>query len=127
MFTYELVTYKIVDADTLDMEADLGFRNKHSDRFRLAGINAGESNTDIGRDGILFVQQWFIQHKAPWALRTLKDRQEKFGRYLAIVQAVDGHILNDDLVDAGLAVKWDGKGKKPTPPGRKEETPNVGF
>lgn len=36
-------------------------------------------------------------------VRTLKDRREKYGRYLAVVYLFDGRNLNQLLVDQGHA------------------------
>lgn len=48
-------------------------------------------------------------------LRTHKDQQEKYGRYLADIypQGFDGPCLNDLLVEGGFAKYYDGTGPRP--------------
>jgi micrococcal nuclease len=104
VYVYRASLVKIVDADTLDLRVDLGFRVAFGDRFQLAGINAPEHNTVAGKAAIQFVTEWFKTPNVFFEVRTYKDEREK---WLATV--VDGpRVLNNDLVTAGHAVPYSG-------------------
>jgi micrococcal nuclease len=85
LYTYRATLARIVDGDTADLDVDLGFRTWHRDRFRLAGINCPEMSTPEGKAAFIAASTWFIHAGAPVYVQTLKDRQEKYGRYLAWV------------------------------------------
>jgi micrococcal nuclease len=114
MFTYLGAVEKVVDGDTLDLQIDLGFGVFTRQRVRLLGLNAPEHNTADGKAATAFVQAWTDQHGPVFTVTTEKDKKEKYGRYLATIYA-DGVSLNEDLVAAGLALPWDGNGKRPVP------------
>jgi micrococcal nuclease len=114
VFIYQATVDKVVDGDTLDLQVDLGFGVFTRQRVRLLGINAPEHNTDDGKKAIAFVQAWVKEHGPTFTVRTLKDKKEKYGRYLATLLS-DTEELGQALVDAGLAVPWDGEGARPVP------------
>jgi endonuclease YncB( thermonuclease family) len=47
-------------------------------------------------------------------VRTQKDKREKYGRYLATVLS-GTEDLGQALIDAGLALPYDGTGPRPVP------------
>jgi micrococcal nuclease len=112
MFIYQATVEKVVDGDTLDLQVDLGFGVFTRQRVRLLGINAPEHNTPGGKKATAFVQAWVTEHGPTFTVRTSKDKREKYGRYLATVLS-DTKELGQALVDAGLAVPWDGEGARP--------------
>lgn len=114
MFIYQATVEKVVDGDTLDLQVDLGFGVFTRQRVRLLGINAAEHNTPEGKKAIAFVQTWVVEHGPAFTVRTSKDKKEKYGRYLATILSDTGE-LGQALVDAGLAVPWDGSGARPVP------------
>jgi micrococcal nuclease len=110
-FVYSARLIAVHDADTITVDIDLGFsivmRNV---KLRLNGINAPELSTPEGK----IAQAWLASRIAgkPLVIKTIKDRQEKYGRLLAEVYVLDEHI-NASLAAAGHALPWDGKGTKP--------------
>lgn len=102
----------VVDADTLDLDVDLGFQTWTHRRIRLAGVDAPESGSPEGRAARNFV------HKQLSRARTLVLKSHSLdlhGRSLAHLffssQSTDidtcyqsGHHLNALLVASGHAV-----------------------
>lgn len=108
MFEYRAWLEKIVDGDTLHAGIDLGLDIATHQTIRLYGVNAPEMSTPAGVASKAWVQQWLTTHcpTGGFTLRTIKDKREKYGRYLGVVVAADGAVLNDDLVAAGQAVVY---------------------
>lgn len=106
MYTYRAQVERIKDADTLECLVDLGFGTFRRDTFRLAGLNAPERNTAAGQEAKAFVEAWFMQHGREVVLQTVRDRQEKYGRYLATVTSPGGESLNGRLMEAKLAAPY---------------------
>lgn len=131
MYEYTAHLVDNYDGDTMTVRIDLigpvtedlgfgvvkDFHETTVEKLRLYGVNAPEIKT-VGPEGEQardWLRQWLTDH-APdgvFTVNTFKtsslnplDKQEKFGRYLAIVTAPDGHRLNDDLVAAGMAVPY---------------------
>lgn len=108
---YPAKLIRIIDADTLVVNIDLGFYDwRHDQRVRLMGVNAPEMDTPAGKAARDFVCGWFATHGQQMRLVTVKDRSHKdksdsFGRYLAWV-SVGGVSLNEELVKAGHAVEY---------------------
>jgi endonuclease YncB( thermonuclease family) len=63
-------------------------------------------NTPEGQLAKDYVRQW-LGVLEPWdvLLYTRKDKREKYGRYRGEIYR-DGRKLNEDLVDAGHAVRY---------------------
>ena len=112
MYQYEAEVIAVVDGDTLDLRVDVGFRHRLEDRFRLYGVNAPEKNTPEGVRAKAFVVQWFKDHPGPYFIDTMKDKREKYGRWLATVRAANGQYLCDDLISSGNAKAYFGVGPK---------------
>lgn len=105
-YEYTAKVIRIVDADTIWLDVDLGFDVRRKDSFRLAGINAPEVSTVEGKAA----RDWLVDLLKPGdevVVRTQKDHREKYGRYLAVIVS-RGRNLNDDLVKTGHAVLYDG-------------------
>jgi endonuclease YncB( thermonuclease family) len=89
---------RIVDADTLELELDRGFRDYSVRRVRLAAVDAPERGTAEGRAAI----EW------------LTVRADNFGdRWDGWLWAVrDGECLNQALIASGHARPWPPAGPK---------------
>ena len=94
-----------------------------TDRFRLFGINAPESYGADATDAGRAAKAWLIARLPDGKsviLATEKDHTEKYGRFLARVFActsagdAEAVSINDEMVAAGHAKSWDGKGVRPT-------------
>jgi len=104
MYNYGCLIQRVVDGDTAIGIVDLGFGVSHKLRLRLVGINAPELKTEAGK-----VSYEALKAKIEGTtvmIDTVKDRQEKWGRYLAIITTTEGLVINDWLIQGGYAVKW---------------------
>jgi micrococcal nuclease len=81
MFEYAAQILKVVDGDTCHAEVDFGCDLFRRMVLRFHGINAPELSTPAGKDAKAFLVP-LIEGKAV-ILRTIKDHQEKYGRYLS--------------------------------------------
>lgn len=101
---------KVVDGDTLHLDVDLGCDITVAMTVRLFGVNAPEHGTPEGDAATAFVRSWVATWGAsPFRLRTVKDKREKYGRYLADLLTYDAEpSLCEALLAAGHAVPYDG-------------------
>jgi len=117
MFEYRATVLRVVDGDTVDLLIDLGFSISYTHSCRLFGINAPEHGTPEGDAATAFHAK-LLPAGAPVVVRTQKDKFEKYGRILGTVflakkDAPQGTSINDQLVAAGCAKPWDGRGARP--------------
>lgn len=113
MYEYRASLVKVIDGDSLVVSLDLGFSlfQKHS--LRLYGINTPEiHDKDPAKRAVAlkakkFVADYLLLSEDALTIHTVKDRSEKYGRYLATVFVQNNPVsLNDALVAAGLAVPF---------------------
>jgi micrococcal nuclease len=122
-FWYGATVLKVIDGDTVDLMIDLGFNIHHKIRVRLYGVNTPESRTkdlaekEIGLKAKKFTEDWITGHK--WVyVNTIPDKNDKYGRVLARIFSSDDitdvktACLNIDIVSAGYAREYYGKGDK---------------
>jgi micrococcal nuclease len=112
VYEYHAKVLAVVDGDTLHVLLDLGVEEGRKMTLRLYGLNAPEKSgatKDAGLAARDYVNVWL----AKWApdstvlVRTIKDRTEKYGRYLADIYTLDGtQCLNRDLLTSGNAVSY---------------------
>lgn len=123
MFQYPGQIMRIVDGDTLWLELDLGFRIKLKVDVRLAHINTPET-INFTAQGLADPAAEFVNRACPVGSIVVADiiKQEKNGRWLAAIYYRAGEndrdkimqaplVLNNELVQAGLAKPYEG-GKK---------------
>lgn len=108
MYEYNAVLLRIIDGDTvvvqLDMGCDVGLRMT----MRLNGIDAPEKNTEEGKAAIAWLESK-IPLRASVAVKTFKDKKEKYGRYRADLFLLgDATTLNLQMVEAGHAKLYAG-------------------
>jgi micrococcal nuclease len=112
MYEYRAKVVRVVDGDTLHLDVDLGLEITRRITVRLSRINCPEIGTEAGRNAKAFTEAWVAGYadEGGWlTLHTVKDRTEKYGRYLADIlapSAIDPRVftcLNDLLVQAGHA------------------------
>lgn len=114
LYFYQARCLNVVDGDTVDLEIDVGLKTFIRERVRLYGINSSEIfGVKVGSPeyeaGMKCKNRvnGLILNKSLW-INTMKDKQEKYGRYLATIFFIDNDqyvSLNDLLVSEGLAVK----------------------
>lgn len=130
MYHYHAIIQKVVDGDTVEIDIDLGLSVwAHNEKIRLYGINTpevygvkkGSPEWERGNLASEFVKQQ-LKEKDEVIIETIKDKKEKFGRYLAIIYLKvdlnvltgltdirnigDFYCLNDILIAKGLARKY---------------------
>lgn len=105
MWTYQAEPLRVVDADTLHVRVDLGFKIHHDVIVRLAGLNAPELRTPDGNAALDYTARWLNDHPGPVTIRTIKDRVDPYGRYLATVTS-GADELNAGLLLTGHAVPY---------------------
>lgn len=118
MYEYHAHVRSVYDADTLRLTVDLGMDTYVRHSVRLIGIDTPEISGEQRPQGLVakdYVSTWLATHCAVdegmplVVINTIKDRREKYGRYLVIVYNTDKtRCLNDDLIDSGNAVAYDG-------------------
>lgn len=79
-YLYAVDVINIVDGDTLDLRIDLGFHTERRGRFRLADVDAPETNTPQGRTARDFLYARLLAAKTI-VVKTL--RTDLHGRYVA--------------------------------------------
>ena len=130
MYQYKAFIKNVVDGDTLEIDIDLGlYVWIHGEKIKLFGINTPEV-FGVKKD----TPEWFLGNKASSFVKlilkekdeiiveTIKDKKEKYGRYLAVayIKIASEHLtgltgirnigdfycLNDILIAKGYAEKY---------------------
>ncbi|MEU4703371.1 thermonuclease family protein [Nonomuraea dietziae] len=108
-YLYRVADAHVVDGDTLDTRLDLGFGVHIDARMRLLGLNVAEKTTADGVEVAAWVREWVAGQLGHLTVQTVKDKREKYGRWLATVYGRSGlPSLNELLLAAGMAQPYDG-------------------
>lgn len=114
-YTYRAKIIRVVDGDTVRADVDLGFRiHVNNEVFRLYGIDTPETQSRGGR--VVTEEEKARGLAAKEALKnliegrdvalcTIRDKQGKYGRYLARI-FLDDLDVNQWLLDQGHAVPY---------------------
>lgn len=108
-YTYDAWLVAHVDGDTIHAGIDCGLDIATQQTIRFYGINAPELPAPAGEAAKQFVIDWFNANcpDGKFLLQTVKDKREKYGRYLGIILSPDGtKNLNDELVATGNAAPY---------------------
>lgn len=101
---------KIVDGDTIDVSASLGYRIYQEVRVRLAGINTPELKSkdfELANKAKLRLAE-LLPINSELKMLSHKDRKDPFGRYIVEIWTDNQtESINDLMVSEGLAVKVD--------------------
>lgn len=85
LYHYRAIVVNVYDGDTVNVNIDLGLSTWiNNEKLRLARINAPEIRGEERTKGIKsrdFLRELLLNKKV--VIQTIKDRKEKFGRYLA--------------------------------------------
>jgi endonuclease YncB( thermonuclease family) len=109
LYLYPAIVERVVDGDTIILQAELGFGIRARERFRLRGINLPEKSSATGRKLAALVKRKLRQSPRV-VIRTYGTGVH--GRYVADVlfspgvsntdQIIEkGRFLNQELLDAG--------------------------
>ena len=113
LYTYAAQVVKVIDGDTLKVEVKVG-ETDIGKKLRLRRINTPEIDTPEGKKAKDFVVK--ALKDCPWiVIKTYST--DIYDRYLADIFylpgcddpgriALEGKLLNQDLLDAGLADLW---------------------
>lgn len=111
---------KVLDADTITLDIDLGFHLTRRESVRLYGCNAPEIHTkDVLEKKRGLEAKYRVAELLPVG-STVKVKSykpdkptEKFGRYLAMIEMPGGGDLVTKLLEDGHVKPWDGQGVRP--------------
>lgn len=107
MYNYEAKIIDVYDGDTVTAMVDLGFLHFQEMKLRLYGINTPELRGPEREQGIIvrdILREMVLDKEV--TIRSYKDKQGKYGRYLANIILEDGLEVNQWLVDNGHAVEY---------------------
>ena len=104
MYTYKAKIIAVYDGDTVTAIVDLGFLHSQEMKLRLYGIDTPELRGAEKVEGkkVRDIVRSLILDKEV-IIRTYKDKQGKYGRYLGDIVLEDGLNLNQWLIDNGHA------------------------
>lgn len=112
LYWYKAKCVRVIDGDTIEVDIDLGLKISMRERVRLYGLNSSEIfGVKVGSPEYLAGMKCkdrvvqLIEGKEIW-LNTIKDKQEKYGRYLGTVYFSENTqliSLNNLLLIEGLA------------------------
>lgn len=108
MYEYRAAVLRVIDADTIDVNIDLGFDTWRKERVRVAGIDAPELRDVNGQAAATFVRK-LLPFGMPVTIQTEKPYpHDKYGRYLATIILDDARMLSELLISMGYAVPYHG-------------------
>jgi len=111
-WSFDRVTInRVVDGDTVVCDVDVGFGIHYLGPFRLLGCNARELPEPGGKEARANLASLL---PAGTAVTLQSVKNEKYGRYLAIIYLA-GVNITTTLINTGWAAAWDGVGTAPIP------------
>jgi endonuclease YncB( thermonuclease family) len=109
-YVYRAEVVKIRDADTILARLDLGVHCSIVIPIRFKGVNAPERNTPEGAAATA----WLTNRLPVGTQCVISTYLDHTDRYARLIGRIYYHgCVNEDLVRAGHAVPWDGKGTRP--------------
>jgi endonuclease YncB( thermonuclease family) len=111
-YVYDATVIKIEDGDTVHVKLDLGCDSKIEPmKIRMNGINARGKTTAAGKAAVAYLQG-LLPVGSTVRIETLKDRKEKYGRYLGVLHHPSlKQSVNAEMVELGLVEPYYGVGK----------------
>jgi len=108
LYTYKAKIVAVYDGDTVTALVDLGFKVQKEMKLRLTGIDTPELRGDEREEGLKvrdYVRGLILDKDV--TIKTSKDKQGKYGRYLAEI-FIEGSIisLNTHLIDKEMATEY---------------------
>ena len=107
MYNYKAKIIDVYDGDTVTAMVDLGFLHFQEMKLRLYGIDTPELRGEEREQGIIvrdILREMVLGKEV--TIRSYKDKQGKYGRYLANIILEDGLEVNQWLVDNGHAKEY---------------------
>jgi endonuclease YncB( thermonuclease family) len=123
LHTFEVLDYRVVDGDTVEVLLDRSWKDKSTKACRLFGIDAPERSGDEKAGGLpvkdvaIAVLKWVVERGLTLYSRSIKKGKYQ-GRYVGSVfwMANDGETeisLASFMLRHGLAKPYRGRGKTP--------------
>jgi endonuclease YncB( thermonuclease family) len=120
LYHYNAQVTSVVDGDNIMVDIDLGFSTWRKDiSIRLLGLDAPESRTKdlvekvFGKASLRFVEKFIEECNNEIIVRTIINKNDKFGRVLGIVyNPITNIVLNDLMIVEGYAVPYNGTESK---------------
>jgi micrococcal nuclease len=97
---YRAEVLRVVDADTLELRVDLGFRVAVVIDGRVRGVDAPELSTAAGKEALFWAGD-VLPYEV--LVKSYRDRMS-FARWIVDVWLPDGRSYADMLLEAGHAV-----------------------
>ncbi len=97
---------RIIDGDTVTLEIDVGLSTLRRVTVRLARINTPEIRDAGGAAAKRRTAE--LVALVPLEVTTIKDKTEKYGRYLAEIINAEGVNVADQLIAEGLGWPYEG-------------------
>jgi len=107
MYQYKAKIIDVYDGDTVTAVVDLGFLHFQEMKLRLYGIDTPELRGEEREQGIIvrdILRNMILDKEV--IINSYKDKQGKYGRYLATILLDDVNI-NQWLLDEGHAVAYE--------------------
>jgi len=106
MYEYRATVIDVHDGDTCQLDVDLGLHVHCHAHVRLAHVDAPELHHADGTRARELLAELLAD--GPLVVNTLRDRTEKYGRWLATITTASGHDVGELLVAEGLAHRYEG-------------------
>lgn len=125
---HRITVKHVSDGDTVTVDIEISHLFKtwlHGVKLRLAGINCDEIATPSGLEAYRYLASLFagLEPGDRSCIAEITGPDKYSGRWNAYVyMGVDPVSVNEKLVQAGHAVRWDGRGLKPV-----FKTEHLGF
>lgn len=112
---YELITYRVIDGDSIEVTLDLGFNTYKQSSLRVMGINTPEVRTsnELEKEVGKLVAQFVLNQLQDKDLLCQYIKMDKYGGRFNGHLYIDGVSLSDILLDRGYAKPYDGTSTKP--------------
>ena len=115
MYEYNCKVLRVLDGDTLDVDIDLGFSiTLRKQRIRMYGIDTPESRTRDKEEKVRgLLSKDFLKGYCPvdGTIVLISHGKGKFGRILGEIFTADGLCINDQMIQEGYAVRYQGGNK----------------
>lgn len=105
-YIYDALLVEVVDGDTIDVLVDEGLHDFTQIRVRFLGVYCPETDKPGGPEATAFTAAWLAacppDRKLPLRITTVKDRTERYGRYLGtVLRHFDAANLTEALLQSG--------------------------
>jgi endonuclease YncB( thermonuclease family) len=102
-YVYRATCERVIDGDTYDLRADLGFNVFARIRTRLHGANCPELSTEEGR-GVRDYVDVLLTGNPSLVMESYKDARS-FERWVCDVWLPNGILLSEHLIEKGMATR----------------------